>query len=115
MFMAIWYEEWDVIICAHTSFGFIEVGKAARAYIEREVSELRFYLEEMKRKKDASRSDRRSMKEIERKVLALETRLKEKSTPSSTTRPGSSPGRSWASTCCLSMRRTNLRTCRSRP
>ena len=71
-------EEWDAIICAHTSFGFIEVGATARTFIGREVDALRTYLEELKRKKDASRADRRTMKEIERKVAALETRLKEK-------------------------------------
>ncbi len=70
-------EEWDVIICAHTSFGFIETGRVAKEFIQIEVDELRFYLEEMKRKRDATRTDKRTMKEIERKILAFENRLKE--------------------------------------
>jgi N12 class adenine-specific DNA methylase len=70
-------EEWDVIICAHTSFGFIETGRVAKEFIQIEVDELRFYLEEMKRKRDATRADKRTMKEIERKILAFENRLKE--------------------------------------
>lgn len=37
-------EEWDVIICAHTSFGCIETGPVAREFIQIEVNELRVYL-----------------------------------------------------------------------
>jgi hypothetical protein len=70
-------QEWDVIICAHTSFGFIETGSIAKEYIQIEVDELRFYLEEMRRKSDITRTDKRTMKEIERKILAFENRLKE--------------------------------------
>ncbi len=71
-------EDWDVIICAHTSFGLIEVGTIAGEYIAREVDELRSYLEELQRKPEHNRTDRRTMKEIERKILSFETRMKEK-------------------------------------
>ncbi len=68
-------EQFDAILCAHTSFGFIEPGQVAQEFIARDVARLETYLEEL-RASSAGR-DRRTLKEIARKVAALETRLLE--------------------------------------
>lgn len=74
-------EDFDVVICAHTSFGFIPARKEAMDYIESELAKLRVYLEELREasRKDsnAKKDNKRSLKELEKKILALETRLKE--------------------------------------
>jgi len=67
-------ENFDVVICAHTSFGFIEAGQCARDFINVEVGKLRDYLKEARANKDA---DKRSLKQIEDKILTMETRLRE--------------------------------------
>ena len=72
-------EVWDVIICAHTSFGMIEPGRAAQSFIKHEVETLKAYLSASKAEYgEHDRAQKRSRKEIERKIAALEVRLKER-------------------------------------
>jgi hypothetical protein len=68
-------EDWDLIIIGHTSFKFLPVGRAAiEQFMERECMKLRDYLEELKGDEDVSR---RTLKDIERTILKLETRLQD--------------------------------------
>ncbi|GAB4180477.1 MAG: hypothetical protein Fur005_43000 [Roseiflexaceae bacterium] len=71
-------EEFDAVVCAHTSFGFIEPGQIERDFIIREVDRLRTYLLDLRSSGD-EKEHKRSIKKIEEKVRAFETRLKEKS------------------------------------
>src|SRR5262249_33238155 len=67
--------DWDLIIVGHTSFKFLPVGKAAiEAFMERECAKLREYLEDLKDDQEVSR---RTLKDIERQILRLETRLQD--------------------------------------
>jgi N12 class adenine-specific DNA methylase len=66
-------EDWDMIIIGHTSFKFLPVGRAAiEEFMERECVKLHDYLEDLKSDEDVSR---RTLKDIERQILRLETRL----------------------------------------
>jgi N12 class adenine-specific DNA methylase len=67
-------EDFDLVICAHTSFGFIEPGRCAQEFIGREVEKLRSYLQEMRRN---HADEKRSLKQIEQKIAAFETKLME--------------------------------------
>jgi N12 class adenine-specific DNA methylase len=73
-------EDFDAVICAHTSFGFIPTMRATRDFIHAEVWKLRSYLEELRAK--ANKDDKKSLKDIEKKILNLETKLKEIETSS---------------------------------
>lgn len=70
-------ESFDVVICAHTSFGFIEPGTCASEFIAQEVTKLRDYLLHLRRDPATAQAEKRSLKQIEDRVDKLETRLKE--------------------------------------
>ncbi len=66
---------WDLILIPHSSFTLLPVRQATSArFIERELAQLRAYLEELE---DGDKDDvtRRSVKEIERAIRRLETKL----------------------------------------
>ena len=64
-----------MVICAHTSFGFIESVQAQHDFITLEVDKLRDYLHELS--KDGDDKDKRSKKQIEERVKTLRTKLRE--------------------------------------
>jgi len=67
--------EWDLILIPHSSFTLLPVRQTASArFIERELAQLRAYLEEFE-DKDKDEITRRSVKEVERAIRRLETKL----------------------------------------
>ncbi len=67
--------DWDLILIPHSSFTMLPVRQATVAcFIEREVDQLRAYLEELQTN-DKDEVTRKSVKEIERAIRRLEARL----------------------------------------
>jgi N12 class adenine-specific DNA methylase len=70
-------EEWDAIICGHSSLGLIEMGSAGDAFVEQELARLEAHLHDAREqaKQQGSRASTRSVKAIEKRVAQLETKL----------------------------------------
>jgi len=67
--------DWDLILIPHSSFTLLPVRQTTSArFIERELAQLRAYLEELE-EGDKDDVTRRSVKEIERAIRRLETKL----------------------------------------
>ncbi len=67
--------DWDLILIPHSSFTLLPVRQTTSArFIERELAQLRSYLEEFE-DRDKDDITRRSVKEIERAIRRLETKL----------------------------------------
>lgn len=75
-------EDWDAIICGHSSLGLIEMGAAGDAFVEQELAKLEAHLHEARAlaKQQGSRASTRSVKEIERRMAQLETKLQRTAT-----------------------------------
>ena len=61
-------EEWDLVVCAHTSFGFIDPGTCAGEFIRTEIAEMRAYLDQQEVR--GSRNAKRASKKIEARIQA---------------------------------------------
>lgn len=68
-------EDYNVIIIAHTSFGFIKSAQIQRDYMQREILKLRAYLHELELADNSD--DKKGKKQIEAKVYAMEVKLQE--------------------------------------
>ena len=70
-------EDWDAIICGHSSLGLIEIGSAGDVFVEQELAKLETHLLEARQlaAEQKTRAARRSVKEIERRMAQLETKL----------------------------------------
>ena len=75
-------EDWDAIICGHSSLGLIEMGQAGDAFVEQELAKLEAHLLEARAlaKQQGSRASTRSVKAIERRMAQLETKLQRTAT-----------------------------------
>jgi N12 class adenine-specific DNA methylase len=69
--------DWDLILVPHSSFTLLPVRRVTSVrFINRELAQLRAYLEKLDPKKNDDEITRRSVKEIERAIKRLEARLK---------------------------------------